>query len=261
MESYRTYQPSFNVEELRTAIRAEYKEVACNKDHTIHFTSGKVLAKRLGYVEGIMKMMPQEAIRPFAGVGNPFSMGVPQKSETILDIGSGAGFDCIYGSFITSGQSNFLGLDMTDEMLGKAILNVNEAGLSNITFLKGFAEEIPLPTCSVDLVISNGVINLCPNKHSVYKEIYRILKPNGRFQIADVILNSAVPSESKDLIHLWTNCIAGAITHEEYFQILRDVGFYKNEIKRSYDVFNDARIAKSAFYFGAKGYNIRGIKP
>ena len=256
----KTYQPKFDVSQLREAIKAEYKEVVCNVNHEIHFTSGRKLAQRLGYSEKTMSYIPEEAIRPFAGVGNPFAMGGLVEGEVILDIGSGGGFDCLYASVISEGLTEIYGLDMTDAMIEQASRNVSDTGVTNIKFIKGYAEEMPFPTASIDLVISNGVINLCPDKYKVYREIYRVLKPGGRFMIGDVMLEKAVPDESRDLIHLWTNCVAGAITQNEYLEIVKSAGFKSPAIKNSYDVFKDARIAKSAAYFGAKGYNIMGRK-
>jgi arsenite methyltransferase len=254
-----TIIPQIDKKNLRTAISKEYTEVACNLDHTIHFTSGFPLAIRLGYPEGILKTIPEEAVRPFAGVGNPFKMGTINLAETILDIGSGAGMDCIFASFYGNRSNIIWGLDMTEAMLEKARNNARIAG-SEIRFIKGYAENIPLPDSSIDLVISNGVINLCPDKELVYKEIYRVLRPGGRFMIGDVLLERPVPSESRELIHLWTNCVAGAIIKDEYIEVINKAGFLDIQIMEVFDVFSDARIAKSASYFGAKGYNIKGIK-
>jgi arsenite methyltransferase len=259
-EIINVYQPKFAIDQLREAIQAEYKEVACNVDHTIHFTSGKKLAQRLGYSEELMKMIPKNAIRPFAGVGNPLSMGIPTNTEAILDIGSGAGFDCLYGTLMTEKSIEFYGVDMTEEMVGQARKNAEDMKLDKVYFLEGYAEELPFISGSVDMVISNGVINLCPDKQMVFQEIHRVLKPGGRFQIADVLLEIPVPDKSRDRVHLWTNCVAGAVTMDEYLQIIEDAGFVGTEIYKSYDVFQDARIARSAAYFGARGYNIMGFK-
>jgi arsenite methyltransferase len=254
------YKPSFAFDQLREAIQAEYKEVACNVDHTIHFTSGKKLAQRLGYSEEVMKMMPADAIRPFAGVGNPFSMGMPEDVEAILDIGSGAGFDLIYTALSSGKKVEYYGIDMTEEMVEQAKKNAIEAGIEKMYFMHGYAEELPFISGTIDLVVSNGVINLVPDKPKVFSEIYRVLKPGGRFQISDVLLELPVPERSKDMIHLWTNCVAGAVTHQEYLEIIEDAGFIGTEVHRGYDVFQDARIARSAAYFGAKGYDVMGFK-
>lgn len=250
----------FSREELREAIKTEYKAVACDPNHTIHFTSGKKLAQRLGYKEEIMIQMPENAIRPFAGVGNPFHIGRPSKGSKVLDIGSGGGFDCIYASILTNRSITVTGVDMTEEMLEIATENAQKADCPNINFIKGYAEDIPVEDNSMDLVISNGVINLCLDKEQVYKEIYRVLKPGGEFRIADVMLDIPVPETSRELLHLWTNCVAGAVTNLEYKGYIKNAGFTWIEFGKQYDVFYDARIAKSAAYFGAKGQNILGIK-
>lgn len=250
----------FGKHELRAAIQSEYKEVACNPNHSIHFTSGRILAERLGYLKQIMEKMPESAVRPFAGVGNPHQMGLPETGNTIINIGCGAGLDCIYSSILTKGTTIIYGLDMTEEMLYQAQNNAAKANCSNISFLKGYAEELPIPSNAVDIVMSNGVINLCPHKNQVFQEIFRVLKPGGKLMISDVILDIPVPESSKELIHLWTNCVAGAITQLEYLDILKSAGFNQIVFGQTYDVFQDAKIAKSAAYFGAKGQNILGIK-
>lgn len=250
----------FSREELREAIKKEYKAVACDPNHTIHFTSGRKLAQRLGYNEEIVSQIPENAIRPFAGVGNPFQIGIPSQSFQILDIGSGAGFDCIYASLLTKRSAKITGVDMTDEMLEQAEKNAVGAGCPDLQFVKGYAEDLPIQSNSMDLVISNGVINLCLDKEQVFKEIFRVLKPGGEFRIADVMLDIQVPETSKELLHLWTNCVAGAVTKMQYTEIVQAAGFSRIEFGTKYDVFNDAKIAKSAAYFGAKGQNIIGMK-
>jgi len=251
---------TFNRDELREAIKTEYKAVACDPNHTIHFTSGRTLAQRLGYKEDIMSQIPENAIRPFAGVGNPFHTGLPSKGAKVLDIGSGGEFDSIYASMLTYRSIYVTGVDMTDEMLEQARKNAYDAECPNIQFVKGYAEELPIESNSVDLVISNGVINLCLDKEQVYREIHRVLKPGGEFRIADVMLDIPVPETSKELLHLWTNCVAGAVTNLEYIEYVKAAGFSWIEFGKQYDVFHDAKISKSAAYFGAKGQNILGIK-
>lgn len=153
------YQPSFGIFDLRRAIQSEYSLVACDPDHKIHFTSGLKLAYKLGYSAKTMAYVPAEAIKTFAGVGNPFAMGGLSHGETILDLGSGGGFDCIYASVLSEGLTEIIGVDMTAAMLAKAKENAEIAGTHNISFIQDYLEEIPLPAESVDLVISNGVIN------------------------------------------------------------------------------------------------------
>jgi SAM-dependent methyltransferase len=245
---------------LKRSISNEYTSVVCDKDHTIHFVSGKPLANKLGYPRKIIDELPDDAVRPFAGVGNPFQIRPIKNNKKILDIGSGAGMDSLTASILTDHHASIFGLDMTPAMVEQARKNANMMGLGNVRFVEGHAEDIPFKSDTFDLVISNGVINLCVNKEKVYAEIFRILKPGGRLQIADVLLEKAVPTESRNLVHLWTNCVAGAIPGPEYLDIIRNAGFGKVSIRQSYDVFKDARVAKSAAFFGAKGHNIIGVK-
>jgi ubiquinone/menaquinone biosynthesis C-methylase UbiE len=254
------YNPKFNKQSLIQAIHDEYTEVACNRNHKIHFISGRPLAKRLGYPETVFGLLPEEAIRPFAGVGNPFKAGSIRPDEILLDIGCGAGFD-IFIAWLSGARNNTIyGLDITEAMVQKARENTKTMGANNIKILKGSAENIPLHDASIDVVISNGVINLCTDKIGVYKEIYRVLKPGGRFQIADVLLRHAVPDKSRDLVHLWTNCVAGGVPMQEYKDIIHMAGFKNVRVMDSFNVFKDARIAKSAASFGAKGHNVVGYK-
>jgi ubiquinone/menaquinone biosynthesis C-methylase UbiE len=255
-----TYIPNFADETLKRAINVEYTEVACNSDHKIHFTSGLPLTKRLGYSEDVIAQIPSEAVRPFAGVGNPHDIRSIDPDESILDIGSGGGLDLLVAWINGSKMTELTGIDITDAMIQKAGENAEYIGAKNIRFISGYAENIPLKDNSIDVVISNGVINLCTDKLQVFREIFRVLKPGGRFQIADVLLRHPVPNESRDMVHLWTNCIAGGVPMDEYKEIIHTAGFDNVEIVKSYEVFKDARIAKSAEKFGARGFNILGYK-
>lgn len=255
-----TFVPSFSDAALKKEITKEYSEVACNKDHTIHFVSGEPLARRLGYPDPVFAYMPSEALRPFAGVGNPHKIKAMKPHESVLDIGSGGGFDLLTAWLSGQKLAPLYGIDITDAMLDKAKENAAALGASNVVLQKGFAEDIPLPDASVDVVISNGVINLCTDKLQVYREIHRVLKPGGRFQIADIILENPVPNESREHLHLWVNCVAGGIPLEEYKEILHAAGFDQIDIGQRYDVFRDARVEKSARHFGAVGVNILGYK-
>jgi SAM-dependent methyltransferase len=255
-----THQLNINFEELKNAISDEYTLVVCDNNHAIHFVSGMPLAIRLDYPDEILQKLPEEAIRPFAGVGNPFRVRDIRARRNILDIGSGAGMDSLTASFLTDHKASITGIDMTTAMVEQARVNSSRMSRNNLRYITGQAEDLPFPSETFDLVISNGVINLCVDKEKVYREIYRVLKPGGRFQIADVLLEKPVPAESRNLVHLWTNCVAGAIPIEDYLGIIKRTGFIDIEMGQHYDVFKDARVAKSAAYFGAKGHNITGKK-
>jgi arsenite methyltransferase len=193
-----------DVDVLRRAIRDEYAEVAACPTKGFHFHTGRPLAERLGYSPEEIDAVPVGSLESFAGVGNPFVFGRLRPGETVLDVGSGAGFDSLIAARQVGPRGRVIGVDMTDAMLEKARFGARAAGLENVEFRKGLAEELPLDDASVDVVISNGVINLCPDKEAVYRELFRVLKPGGRLQIADIVVQKEVPQGAKENIDLWT---------------------------------------------------------
>ncbi|QGU00904.1 methyltransferase [Candidatus Syntrophocurvum alkaliphilum] len=177
-----------------------------------------------------LKDVPLEAINASLGCANPFVFAELKEGEIVLDLGSGGGIDVLASSRYVGETGKVYGLDMTDEMLNLANNNKERMGASNVEFIKGYIENIPLPDASVDVVISNCVINLSEDKEKVMREIYRVLKPGGRLAIADIVLTREVPSELGKAAELWVGCIAGALSVEEYETILKNVGFYNRSI-------------------------------
>ena len=255
-----THVPRFTKDRLRGAIRTAYKEVACSPEKKFHFISGRPLAERLGYTDELLSGVPEEAIASFAGTGNPFKGGPVVVGETILDIGSGAGTDALIASRLVGDKGKVIGVDMTNEMVSKARRNGREIGAWNAQFTLGFAEKLPVGSETVNLVISNGVINLSPDKKQVFEEIYRVLVPGGRFQISDVLVDERVPDFVRDLIHLWTDCIAGGELVGPYLAMIREIGFRHVEIVEEVNVFDGAQVEERAAKYGARGYLIRGWK-
>jgi SAM-dependent methyltransferase len=191
-------------EQLRSAIRAEYAEVASTPDKGFHFHTGRPLARLLGYPPEETDPLPDAAIESFAGVGNPFIFGTLQPGETVVEVGSGAGLDAILAAQQVGPTGRVIGVDMTPAMLEKAHANVAQLGLRNVEFRQGYMETLPIEAATADVVISNGVLNLSPDKLAVFREIARVLKPGGRIQIADIIVQKAVPLEAQEKIDLWT---------------------------------------------------------
>ncbi len=196
--------PALDVAKLRDEIRDKYREVATNPDQEFHFHHGRPLAKLLDYPDELLDKLPGSLVESFAGTGNPFSLGPINEGERVLDLGSGGGFDALIAAMEVGPRGRVIGVDMTPEMLEKARRNAASLGMSNVEFREGLAEDLPVEDASVDVVISNGVINLCPDKEAVYQELYRVLKPGGRLMIADIVVQRAVPDESKKDINLWT---------------------------------------------------------
>lgn len=196
--------PKVNIEVLRSAIRTEYRDVALNPQKGVHSHTGRPLAKVLGYDEEFVKVVPENSVNSFAGAGNPFSVGTIRPGEKVVDVGCGAGFDSLIAARMVGNDGWVIGIDMTPEMLRKAQEASEVAGLTNVHFRKGVAEALPADDKWADVVISNGVVNLCPDKLGVFREMYRVLKPGGRLQIADILVEKPVPEEAKQDIDLWT---------------------------------------------------------
>src|SRR5215211_4853076 len=193
-----------DVDVLRTAIQEEYAEVAACPMKGFHFHTGRFLADRLGYPCDRVAALPDAVVESFAGVGNPFSWGEPAAGETVLDLGSGAGFDILQAAAMVGPTGRAIGVDMTPAMLEKARANAGVLGLGNVEFREGYLEALPVADAGVDLVISNGVVNLCPDKGAVLAEAFRGLKPGGRMQLSDIVVARAVPEDGKADISLWT---------------------------------------------------------
>lgn len=193
-----------DVDRLRAEVKLKYRDVATNPTKGFHFHTGRPLASMLDYPMAMVDVLPDQVVESFAGVNNPFLMGELRSGERVLDIGSGAGFDSILAAQMVGPDGHVTGIDMTPEMRSKATANAALMGLRNVKFVDGLAESLPLADSNVDVVISNGVINLCVDKLAVYKEIHRVLIPGGRLQIADVVVQKPLPDDAVHDIDLWT---------------------------------------------------------
>ena len=189
---------------LRDAIQHEYEEVAACPTKGFHFHVGRPLASRLGYPSEQTDALPDVVVESFAGVGNPFALGELDPGEVVLDLGSGAGFDAVLAAQQVGPEGRVIGIDMTPAMIGKAREGAALLGLDNIEFREGYIEQLPVEDASVDVIISNGVINLAPDKEAVFSEAYRVIKPGGRLQFADIIVQREVPESARNDIDLWT---------------------------------------------------------
>ena len=199
--------------------------------------------------------LPEKAVSASLGCGNPTALARLNPGEMVLDLGSGGGIDVLLSARRVGPSGKAYGLDMTDEMLSLARENQRKAGIQNVEFLKGEIEDIPLPDNSVDVIISNCVINLSGDKDRVFSEAYRVLKPGGRFAVSDVVVHGNAPSEIRESVLLWVGCIAGALQDDEYVNKLAKVGFDKIAIEptRIYQV-EDARC-----FLSEKGVDLDAI--
>lgn len=204
MSEHPVQTPEVNVDVLRQAIQEEYAEVAANPDKGFHFHTGRPLARILEYEEEWLEGIPESSIESFAGTGNPFSLGEIRPGENVVDVGCGAGIDSLIAARMTGPAGEVVGVDMSPEMLEKARQSAAEDGRSNVEFREGYGEELPVEDGRADVIISNGVLNLMPDKAAALGEMYRILKPGGRLQIGDILVQKAVPEGAKQDIDLWT---------------------------------------------------------
>jgi arsenite methyltransferase len=189
---------------LREQVKSKYREVAADPTLTYHFHTGRRLARRLGYEDDAVDALPDRAVESFAGVANPFALRRLAPGERVVDIGSGAGFDSFLAAAQVGPTGRVVGVDMTPEMLEKSTATGAELGLDHVEFRAGLAESVPVEDSWADVVISNGVINLCADKHAVLSEIRRVLRPGGWLQFADIANGLPVPEGALRDIDLWT---------------------------------------------------------
>ena len=189
---------------LREEVKKKYRDVACNPHGEHHFHTGRPLARRLGYDQAVVGAMPDVAVESFAGVANPFVLRALVRGERVVDAGSGAGFDSFIAAHQVGREGRVIGVDMLDEMLEKSRNNAALMGLDNVEFREGLLEEIPVEDGWSDVVISNGVINLCVDKKRVFGELWRVLRPGGRLQFSDIANGKPVPESAISNIDLWT---------------------------------------------------------
>jgi arsenite methyltransferase len=195
---------AFDAEALREEVKSKYREVATDPHGTFHFHTGRYLAQRLGYDDNFVKSLPDVAVESFAGVASPFALRTLSKGECVVDVGSGAGFDSFVAANQVGPAGKVIGIDMTEEMLAKSRSTATALKLDHVEFREGIAEELPIEDQWADVVISNGVINLCPDKKATFTEIFRVLRPGGHLQFADIANGKPVPEAVIQNIDLWT---------------------------------------------------------
>jgi SAM-dependent methyltransferase len=245
------------------AVDEMYTEVASHPDTVFHFPTGRSACVFVGYPASQLDGLPSEATESFAGVGYPFAADVIRPGDTVLDIGSGSGTDALIASLLTGESGVVYGLDMTRAMREKLQRIVVATQMGNVRVLEGNAEQIPLPDASIDVVTSNGVLNLVPDKPAAFREIARVLKPGGRLQISDITLRVPVSDQARADPRLWAECVVGAITEEDYISLLRTAGL-SVEVLGEMDYFAgsvNASTRRAAQGLGAHAVVIRGCKP
>lgn len=245
------------------AVRAMYTDVATHPERTFHFPTGRAACELVGYPASRLDALPTAALESFAGVGYPFAAGVVRTGDTVLDVGSGSGTDTLLASLLVAPSGCVIGLDMTEAMRRKLERNAGAMGAANVETLDGNAEDLPLPDASVDVVTSNGVINLVPDKPAAIAEIYRVLRPGGRVQLADIAVASLPSATCRSQPQLWAECIVGATTEADYGAQLAAAGFEDVTVLARLDYFShstSAETRKVAQGFGAHSIVMRARK-
>ena len=226
-----------SVDEVREKVRERYSEVAKKTSQTggcCGPSSNEVaISQAIGYSADELKAIPVEA-NLGVGCGNPTATAEIRPGDTVLDLGSGAGIDCFLAANAAGPEGRVIGVDMTDEMLDRARANAESGGYTNVEFRKGMIEDLPVESGTVDVVISNCVINLSPDKKTVFSEIFRVLRPGGRMVISDIVVDRPLPDEIQNSIEAYVGCIAGAMQVEEYLELVKKTGFTSiDELSRS----------------------------
>lgn len=245
------------------AVEAMYTDVARKPEQEFHFPTGRSACEYVGYPADQLDLLPAAALESFAGVGYPFGAGVIGEGDVVLDIGSGSGTDLLLAAILTGPTGQAIGVDMTVAMREKCLANAHGAGLSNVEVLDGNAEELPVRDGSVDVVTSNGVINLVPDKKAAITDIHRVLKPGGWVQLSDIVVADLPSDACRAKPQLWAECIVGATTESDYLEMFRAAGFTDVERLDELDYFaasSSESTRETAGGFGAHSMVMRARK-
>ena len=257
---------SNNREVIFDAVQAMYTAVATAPEQEFHFPTGRRACEYVGYPAALLDAIPPAAVESFAGVGYPFAAGVIHAGDVVLDVGSGSGTDALIASRVVGPRGRVFALDMTDAMRRKLeqIVARSGAAASPVDVLAGNAEAIPLPDAAVSVVSTNGVINLVPDKSAAIRELYRVLAPGGRVQLADIVVDTPPSDACRAQPQLWAECIVGATGEDDYLQLFRAAGFAAIEILSRHDYFAASaslETRKVASSFGAHAFVLKALKP
>ena len=227
----------YSREQIIAAVREMYTAVAETPQAHFHFPTGQNACRLLGYPSAQLRALPESIVESFAGVGCPFRAGVIRHGDTVLDIGAGTGADTLIAGRMVGPEGHAIALDLTAAMTRKLERIVEHDGIPNVSVVQASAENLPLDTSTVDCITSNGALNLIPAKRRAVAEMFRVLRPGGRLQLADVVIKRPVMVDCSEDPRLWVECVVGATVDEELIALLRDAGFEDVEIVRSNDYF------------------------
>jgi arsenite methyltransferase len=256
-----TTERALDTQELEQRVKEMYREVAEEPDKEFHFETGRPLAERLGYPSDELDAIPAPSIDSFAGVGYYFDLAAITAGEMVVDLGSGSGMDSFLAAHHTGEAGRVIGIDMTDAQLAKATRLATEHGFSNVEFRNSFIEQLPLESSSADVVISNGVINLSPDKTKVFAEAARVLRSGGRLALADIVTATQLPEGVTCDAALWAACIGGAMQRDDYRDAIEAAGFELDDLKENDQYrFVSKRADNATKKYGVKSVSLLAIK-
>jgi ubiquinone/menaquinone biosynthesis C-methylase UbiE len=241
-------------EQLKTAVTTMYRHVARGEEAELHFEVGRALAERLGYPPALLDAIPAEAAASFAGVGHHLDLAALAPGEAVLDLGSGSGTDVFCAARLVGTEGYVVGVDITDAQLEKAERLRERDGFSQVQFVEAEIESLPFGDASFDVVLSNGVINLSPAKHRVFAEAARVLRPGGRFVVADIVSGRVLKERTRRNVDLWAACIAGAIPRSSYIVALAANGLRLEELRT-----NDYRFISERALDACSTYEVESV--
>ncbi len=250
-----------NVEELEQKVQQMYRDVALEPDGDYHFEMGRGLAEHLGYPPEALDRIPPRAIESFAGVGYYFDLADLQEGESVIDLGSGSGMDAFFAADAVGAEGSVVGIDFTPEQLEKSRALAAENGFAQVEFREGRIDRMPVPDDSFDCAISNGVVNLAPEKAAVFADAARVLRPGGRIALADIVSEHQLKESTVCNADLWAACIGGAAQQDVYRAAIEGAGLEVEEIRENpYRFISDQAINASDKY-GVKSVSVRAVKP
>jgi arsenite methyltransferase len=253
-------EPLIDTAELRERVREMYREVAEQPDGTFHFETGRVVAERVGYPAEWLDQVPPDALASYAGVGHMLDLAQIQAGETILDLGSGSGTDSFIAAYLTGPTGRVMGVDMTDAQLAKARRLRDAHGLRHVVFVEGLIEDPPSEPGVVDVVISNGVINLAPDKDAVFRAIADTLRPGGRLAVADIVSARELIERTRRNVSLWAACIAGAVPQDDYLGGIEAAGLRIETVRPNDYAFLSPRAQAAADKYGVSSVSVLAVK-
>jgi arsenite methyltransferase len=257
-----TSNPSaLDVAGLGPKVKEMYRAVAENPQGSYHFELGRDLALRLGYPNDLIDQIPTESVESFAGVGYFFDLAHLREGEAVLDLGSGSGMDVFFAALQVGQAGRVVGVDMTPEQLAKAERLRDAAGFDRVTFIEARIEDLPLPDASFDVVISNGVINLTPDKRRAFAEASRVLRPGGRLAVADIVSEIELSPQIVNNVDLWASCIGGAAQQDAYQEAIEGSGLRMELMKRNQYGFLSESALGAGERYGVKSISLLARKP